>query len=479
MTPIHTMNRGALTVGKKTSIVIALVLQGAAVVFLCFTGRASVVFLILVIAIVMFFTLFSVRRLLLLFVAYVSLLPVYPEQHVSMSLKLSFSFPIAAVLLLLILTFWLIDRLMEGKFSIKFTRIDRAVFVFLLLVGFSASLGYARSHQNWYILKDVFFLSLYLLYFAVVYGVDEEWVHRFFKVFVVISLMVSLVFLIIAMPHYRTAFALFRLVTQQPRLALLSIPYLLATILNSSSRKEKLIALFPILCLTAMVLISLTRGVWLGLLASLLTLFAFHVFSSGVSRRTFLKFVILVVLIPGLILSSFVIIQKIIGGSSGFSIVIRLFSLKNPLVDPALTVRMIDYTSVMKKMGGNILWGRGLGDITSNIAIKRPHSIVDNSYIYLFWKMGIIGLVSYLIMLLFLFQRCVYVLRNSLANKRRRVIVLSTISCFVGLMVTAMADTALTSYSYVAIWAILIGSIELLARNISAERGKILSTIST
>lgn len=478
MNSILAINLRTLTVSQKIVIVIALILQVSAVIFVGFTGKITTIFLGLILAVVVFSTLFSVRRALFIFVAYISLLPLYPDPNIGKYLKISLSLPIAAALLLLILTFWLIDHLIEGKFSIKFTHFDKAFLAFLLIVGFSTLLGFARGYQNFPLLKEGFFFSLYLLYFTVVYGVDEEWIYRFFNVFVVITLLVSFGSLLIAMPFYKTASSLFRITTQQPRLALVSIPYLFATILNTPSRRTKLIASFPILCLTAMVIISLTRALWLGLIASLLTLFFLHAFSRGISRRTLIKFVILVVLIPGLIFLSFTIIYKIVGGSSGFSILFRLLTLKNPFLDTAVKARIIDYSTVIEKMGGNILWGRGLGDVTSNIAIRRQHNIVDNSFITLYWKMGILGLASYLIILFFLFQRCFYVLGNSPENKRRRVIALSTISCFTGLIVTTMADTLLTSYVYIGIWAILMGSIELIARNISAERKKSLSVMS-
>jgi len=107
------------------------------------------------------------------------------------------------------------------------------------------------------------------------------------------------------------------------------------------------------------------------------------------------------------------------------------------------------------------IWGRGLGDAAYfPLLSNKIKNLVDNSYITLFWKMGIIGLVLFL----YLFIKVLWKLLRVI--KTTKDIVIQSISIVIfsvimGQLVNSLACVVLTQYHYNFILALFIAITEL------------------
>jgi hypothetical protein len=105
--------------------------------------------------------------------------------------------------------------------------------------------------------------------------------------------------------------------------------------------------------------------------------------------------------------------------------------------------------------------GTGLGSTIHRVATHMSYDILDNSFAFLLWKAGLLGLLSYITIIVLFYQRGLVVFRR-LDDVETQRIVASSLSGFSGLMLIALTNSSLMQYRFVLIWAILFASVEFL-----------------
>ncbi|MGB9721759.1 MAG: hypothetical protein ACPL28_09810 [bacterium] len=138
-------------------------------------------------------------------------------------------------------------------------------------------------------------------------------------------------------------------------------------------------------------------------------------------------------------------------------------NLRNLVYDESARVRINELKDTVDEIKEEIILGKGLGDVRITRWRHTRQLTVDNSYVFLFWKMGIIGLCSFLLIYYILFKRLIALLKIPL-NYDEKVIVVSTLWNFVGMLIIGLSNASVAHYRFISVWAIMMALIELIYR---------------
>ncbi|HPR88756.1 MAG TPA: hypothetical protein PL181_12115 [bacterium] len=409
----------------------------------------------------------STERTLYCLMAYISVLPSYAAYLRYPYLKYYVNLAMVAAVVLFMFGHQFIRRLMQDGDALKrSSRLDRALLLFLSWVLFSALWGFFMGGSVKYLLIEAYFFSLYLCYFIVSDNFDDYQLRRMWDFLALVTVFVSFEYIYIALKEAGLgALLIKRVSTQQPHLAQLAIPYLASFMLfGKPSRLIKLLSIAAIMPMALMVFFSQQRALWGAVFVSLVVLWAFRSMQQGFSMRTLRRF-------SGYILTTLVILifmvwmaDKMIMGSSIFTILWRFSSLLDIANDESLAIRMGEISHAMQQWQNHRFLGTGLGSTISPVTlIHYSNNNVDNSYAVILWKTGIIGLALYLSVLALVFKHGLYVFRCTKSIERQRMIA-ALLSGFTGLLVIALTNACLAFYIYSIIWAAGFASVEILYR---------------
>lgn len=413
----------------------------------------------------------SAERTFYALIAYVSLLPSYAAYLRYPYLKYYVNLGLVAGLILYLFLYHFAKRSMQGgghreEFSVQ----DRSILFFLAWIFFSVLWGFYNGGSVKYIYTEAYFFSLYLCYFIVIVNFNEEKVRRMWGLVALVTVVVSFEYIYIALKEAGLgALLIKRVSTQQPHLAQLAIPYLASFMLFKSSRILKWIAIAAVMPMALMVFFSQQRALWGAIFVSLVVLWGFRSLQQGVNARTLLRFLRYLLFTALLLLIMVWLVDRIIMGSSIFTILFRFATLLDIANDQSLAIRMGEISHAMQQWQHYPMLGTGLGSTISPVTlIHYSNNNVDNSYAVILWKTGIIGLALFISILVLVFKHGLYVFMHTKSIERQRMTA-ALLSGFTGLLVIALTNACLAFYIYNIIWAACFATIEILYR---AERSE-------
>jgi hypothetical protein len=123
----------------------------------------------------------------------------------------------------------------------------------------------------------------------------------------------------------------------------------------------------------------------------------------------------------------------------------------------SLQIRFLTYLHVYNEIKKNVLFGQGIGDtIVLPYLNQREISLVDNSYLVIIWKLGLVGFLIFASIYFLFIKKAIYIIQNS---KTRLYIVISIVllSSIIGQLVTGLACSIMSHYYFNFIWGALIG----------------------
>jgi hypothetical protein len=416
-----------------------------------------------------FWIIFSVRNTIILLLMYISILPSqswgskYQFFH-----GLYFNEQIPFVFLALIFLWFISQKSLSYSFSInKWSLLDKMILIFLVFIFFSTLRGSFENADFSMIKFEFFFLILYVFYFIYTRILDIKQIHFIWIIFIFISITVSFEYILLAISEGSLSSILIkRVVTQQPHLAQLAIPILGSYLaFNGINKFGKIIILLAMLPLAGMVFLSQQRGLWVGVTFSIVLLYGFTFVKDQISFGKVLKFFIVLLIVVSLIFSCLLILDKIFMGSVFLTLLSRVDTLVKLSVDLSANIRISEIKRALSQWDNNfinIFFGVGLGACYDSIDSNRTYTYsVDNSYAIILWKMGIIGLIIFLIILVLFFKKGLYIFIHS-KNEQFRQISVSLMSGFAGLLLIGMTNSCLVRYRFIIIWALIIATIEVL-----------------
>ncbi len=412
--------------------------------------------------IVLLVTFLFVERTLILLIFYVSVLPTVAWASHLPFVPFIIRMEIVFVFVLLALFYVVMQKMLQGKLEIGFTAMDKVFFFFLIVVGCSWLRGYLNDNPRGFLRGEFFYLASYSVYFAVANSkMDERWNNRFLRIVTLSSLIASIEYIGAVIRHP----ALVRVSTRLAHSAQLSLPYLMMLLLSLKGWKKKSLCIVCLLLILSMVLVSLQRGIWIGVFVSwsvILVWYLLKLSSPGIHSYAVR---ISILLILGVLVSS-LFVGRVLNYRAEH-IVERMQTLSALWSDPSLFIRFDECAQAMSRVK-NIWIGNGLGDFIFQRIRGVRANFVDNSYFFFVWKMGLVGLLAYLGIVFVFLKRCLFVYRKS-PDDELRYFAIVAFSSFVGLQFLAQATACVAVYEFNPVWAILIGTVEMNARRL--EKG--------
>lgn len=447
---------------KISIFLVAVFIQISCVILFAYKGLIIAIAPILVISFILF-TAFSVEKIFFFLCFYIIIFEEYYYAQYFPGLPIYYLWPLATGLFVLLLIYWLI-YLLKNQTSFQIKSLDILIIIFLFFVILSTLNGLLRGYDakswRWDILPYPFYLS----YFIFIYSKLKTKTKFFYNIVLLLSIPVALT-MIYTLSQLKGAILLQRIVTQNIHMMQFAIPYAGLIAIYSQSLKRRIICtlLLPIFVLA--VIISQQRALLFTTFLSSFVLFIIFIKIVYKPLKKNTKLILMLIMIAVLIIP-FVIIESITKESLLLTFISRFYIFLNPTnftSDASWQIRWQEIVRVLPQINENLIFGAGLGATTISRHRLILQITVDNSYVYVLWKMGIIGLLSFLSIHYMLIKRCRLVLKHTKIVDEKifaTTILLNTI----GMLLIGVTNAGIAHYRFLFIWLALMASIELTAR---------------
>jgi len=431
---------------------------------LLFADRGLVVTVsLLIISILFLYTAFSVERIFYLFTFYVAVAPDPHYLHYFPGFPISYTLQLAIPLFALVLLYWL-TYLLKANEQTTFDSLDYALLAYLVFVILAAARGFFYGYKPLYFVWDLMSHLWYLSYFVFRYSPLRLNIKKFYDFVLLLVVVISLEF-IYGFTQTEGFIIFRRIVGKNIHLALFGISYVGATIIYGTTRGRKILFAMILPPIILAVLTSQQRSLWLGVVVVILILVCMYLYSR---RQSIIENATKILKIATAIAATTFAISLLVQKQTMvfLTIIARTLIFLDPSLlkyDISWLIREREIAIALNNLGNQFLFGTGFG---AWIVSPDRHFILsapDNAYIYLFWKMGITGLLCFAL-IQYLFVRKCFVVLNRSKNSDERVFALTALLNTAGLIIVGFANTCITQYEYLIIWTAIIATITIIAR---------------
>ncbi len=411
------------------------------------------------------YTFLSVKRYYFLVCLYFSIFPAMYYLSNFPDIPVGFVWYIGYPLFLLLIFYWMI-HIMENKYILSLTTLDVLLILFGSSLFLSAALGYLKGYDREYWLYDFMNLSLYITYFVVLYSPLKNMGKQIFGFISVCAVIISLQFLD-AIFKFGGIVILTRIVSEHIHLSQLAFPYIALNMIYTRNKLKKFIFAIAILLIFVGIIISQQRAMWgstfvMTFILAIIAFYRIHLWLKLHIVKIITAAVIIFIGLTGL----FFVVNTSTQGQLYTTLISRGLILFNPVLlkfDESAKVRMHEISDAIDDTKNEFLIGKGLGaSLVTRWRFVR-HSVVDNSFVFLYWKMGLWGLFTFLSFYLYFFLRGWRLLKKKLSLDER-CIVESSLLNFLGLFIIALTNVCIVHYRFILIWATMIAIVESIAR---------------
>jgi hypothetical protein len=411
------------------------------------------------------YTAFSVEKIFIILALYISCFEVVGYLHNFPGLPLLYDWKISYPLFSLLLIYWII-HLLTNREDYQWKKMDTAVAVFVVLIAISILRGFIQGHEAKKIFADGSSLPFYLAYFVFLYSGLRYRVKSFYDLLLLFSILVSLQFFY-AVAHFKSIFVLQRIVSRHIHLAQFAIPYIMLTLIYSTSRRRRItfacLLPFPILA----VLFSQQRSLYGSTALAIVFLLGVYLYvRRRWIRKNLFKFTSIIAGILTFLIVTFLVLQVATGGKFLLTIYSRFYIFLNVQYlgfDLSWRIRWREIQYIFRNLGDFWLFGQGVGAFSISRGRYELQFSVDNAYAYLIWKAGILCLISFLYMHFLFFKRGIAMLKKKITSDER-ILILTALVNTAGLMIIAISNSSIARYRLMFIWAALFACVEVLAR---------------
>lgn len=445
-------------------VVFSFVLQIAFLLFFA-NGKITVAIGSFFAVIFLLYTAFSIEKIFLVLALYISALPMLEYLSNFPGMPIGFTWYIAYPLFGMLVIYWII-YLCKNTEVIQFNQMDIAILMFFSATLLALISGLLRSYNPKTLLYNFMPVSFFLGYFIFIYSPLKHKIKWFYTILLISSIVVSFQF-ISAVMQYKTLIILFRIVSEHIHIAQFAIPFSLLTLIYSPSKRKKIIfSLFLVLNVLA-VFFSQQRALYIstGLSILFLTSIFFYTRRAWI-KNNYAKFFFISSSLLASLTFVLLVMQVITKGKFLITLYSRLFvflDLNRISSDSSWMVRWQEIKAVLSDFQHYWLFGKGLG--VSQVTRFRyvTQITVDNSYIYLIWKTGFLGLLSFLYIYFTFFKHGLAALTKSLTTDER-IFVLTALINAAGLMIVAQTNACIATYRFIFVWAALFACTEIIYR---------------
>ncbi len=346
--------------------------------------------------------------------------------------------------------------------SLRGIRIDNSFFLtflfFIVLIIINAIRGIYSNYDKIFIFYETIKFLFYPIAFYFFLTVFEEKsdlriIKKIFEYCIIFTSIASTEIIMIYLFITKGG----RVLTRSGNVILIGLIISLSFIrIKDISPLKKIFYYFSIILMSVGILLTMQRSLWIATAISITVFYLLDL----ISRKMNLKESLLKLSILGLLLFSVLFVFNKISLDTDV-LIERTEKMQKGEMDSSLAIRIYTFIKVLDITKNDAIWGRGLGDSAHfPLLSNNIKNLVDNSYIALFWKMGIIGLLLFLYLFTKVLWKLIYVIKTTkdILIQSISIIVFSVI---VGQLVNSLACVVLTQYHYNFIWALFIAITEL------------------
>jgi len=331
------------------------------------------------------------------------------------------------------------------------------IFFGLIVLNFIRGLyrGYERDFLIDETIKYLFYPVTYY-FFLLVFSEKKDLgiIRRVFEYSIILTSIVSLE--VIAMYLFITKGG--RVLTRFGNVIMIGLLIALTFIrFRSVAPITKIYYYLSIVLMSIGIMLTMQRSIWIATAASVVVLYFLDLISRKVSfKESLLKLIILCILLFSVVY----VFNKISLDTE--ALVGRTENMQKGQIDYSLAIRIYTFLKVLDITKDELLLGRGLGDAAYfPLLTSKIKNLVDNSFVALFWKMGVLGLAIFLILYSMALWKLIRIIMLSIDPVVKSISII-IFSVFIGQLINSLACVALTQYHYNFIWAMFFAITEFL-----------------
>ena len=311
-------------------------------------------------------------------------------------------------------------RVFSGDISLKINPISRWLIIFLAICLMSVYVGINNGNQTQSVLFDLRVFMYYLIFFPTMFVLNDfSKLKKIFYFILVIGIikcfsdiLLSLFILPKSFDDVSLSFLPFARLTGYSEVV---YPLTLVTVLSyfffQKQIEKKIISIFVLFLSSIALFLSYTRGSWMAVLFTAIILLFFLIRSKKILVNWKIFGFITGILSILLFLSS---LLEIISFNVFFQ---RLFSVTYEKIDISNLGRLVEYVTAIEAFLSSPIFGVGFGFLFSYFSpgIGYMSTIYcHNSYLYILSKMGLVGFIPFLMILLYSMQVGIKLLKSKL-----------------------------------------------------------------
>ena len=324
--------------------------------------------------------------------------------------------------------------------------------------------GFAMNPKKM-ILKEAEYIFLFgFFWWATKVKAHEDWIYRFAIFYVLLTTVVAIEFTVFVISAMNLESMLFhRIVTQQPFLALFAVPLLISFFIKSRKFLWKMMVLLMIILNVVAVVLSQWRALTGGIIVTVFATLLILAFRNGVtikSWKTICKMGLIGLLFLGVLFV--IMINTVVDQEMIESLFRRYESFQSVTGDASWNMRSSGIQAALQEWKVSPIIGSGFGNRfdARNFFVVYDNQL-DNSYIFLLWKTGLIGIMLFFLFLGTLAVHGFRLIRN-LPDSWQRYYICAIVAGFAGLLFSSYFYLSLMRYRFIIFWALFLGTIEVL-----------------
>ena len=395
------------------------------------------------------------------------------DDHLLLPLGFKFYEGLFAVVLGAATVSWLQERRLNWR---RKTRLDRPVLIFLLLVIFSMGLGQVYGQSTSQMLRD----ARYPLYFALFFVVTGYFDARKFKtlltMLMISSAAVGLEYLaeFFDIVDLSVSGSFYRVARIEGLMMPIGILVIASTLLFDPSRRRRAMSALALIPINLALVLSVGRGMWIAFAVGLCFLGLLVLRDRQASRRRGRRLLILA-LLPCLMVGMGALFQELTRTGVGEVAVARLAQVADYEQDHSIVGRLMSYRVALTEIWKRPFLGGGHGATVTYLVTDPIQSFVlttgevDNVYLTLLLRMGVVGLVAFLWIFL-KGLRMAYGTFQKSVNPDVRLFCASFVAVYGAMLVYGLADNTMMGNRLIFWHAAFLGLLAIRARE--EEAGK-------
>jgi hypothetical protein len=382
------------------------------------------------------------------------------------------------IAVLLVMLVWLGVRLWMGE-KMRIGSADLAIplSVFLALAGLAALIGLAYGNEPVTVAREGSRLACYLAFFVAIDSLrSRAAIERLLGMMGVLAVAV-VVFEMVDFALHPTSL---RMATQNVMIFFFAFCFLLVWAIESRRRLARILSMCALALVSVAILLTQTRGVYL---ASFAAVCAYVIYASFRDRRGLARIILASILLLGALGTVFayvdfplkrLMVELLVSRMRHFATVQAMFETQS------LLVKLSSFRAILGKVQHSPILGYGLARTVdyadpSGVWIRNT-SYFDSTWFTILLKMGIVGIVSYAV-LLGAFSRATLRLLSRGRDEFTRRVALALAIALPGMLWLSLVNSFLVTYPMIVIVAVWMAMVSLLAEQASLDGGALEASI--